>query len=172
MRAKQIGAGAFTEFAAELTEKLGARECRLIVNDRVDVAMAAGAAGVHLGDEDLPVGVARGLLGSDAIIGYSTHSLDDVARAPQEASYIGFGPVFESPTKAGVREPRGLELLREACRRSTRPVVAIGGVTLERAPSVWAAGAASCAVISEIERASDAGALVREWLVARQSRRS
>jgi thiamine-phosphate pyrophosphorylase len=166
LRAKGLGTGAYTDLAADLVERLRNLGCKLIVNDRADVALAAAAAGVHVGDEDLPADAARALLGPDAIVGYSTHSLDDVAKAPPHASYLGFGPVFESPTKAGVRAPRGLALLSDACRASTLPVVAIGGVTLERAPAVWNAGAASCAVISEIEAASDAGALVRAWLEA------
>ena len=82
--------------------------------------------------------------------------------------YIGFGPVFDSPTKAGARAPRGLDLLAAACRVSRFPVVAIGGVTLARAPALWQAGAASVAVISEIERAADPAALVREYLRAAQ----
>jgi thiamine-phosphate pyrophosphorylase len=164
VRAKTLGTGAYTELAADIVERLVDLGCKLIVNDRADVAMAAGAAGVHVGDEDLPVDEARALLGPEAIIGYSTHSLDDVAKASARASYLGFGPVFESPTKAGVREPRGLGLLRDACRASKLPVVAIGGITLARAPAVQAAGAASCAVISEIEAASDVGSLVRAWL--------
>jgi thiamine-phosphate pyrophosphorylase len=163
LRAKTLGAGALTELTADLVTRLGELGCRLVVNDRADVALAARAAGVHLGDEDLPVVVARALLGPEAIVGYSTHSLDDVAAAPTEASYLGFGPVFESPTKAGVREPRGLTLLGAACRASKLPVVAIGGITRLHAPSVWSAGAASCAVISEIEAASDPSALVRAW---------
>jgi thiamine-phosphate pyrophosphorylase len=163
LRAKTLGAGAFTELAAELVVSLRERGCALIVNDRVDVALAAGAAGVHLGDEDLPVKAARRLIGPDAVVGYSTHSLADVGGAPRDASYLGFGPVFESPTKAGVREPRGTDVLRAACAASSLPVVAIGGITLAHAPAVWAAGAASCAVISEIERTKDVAALVRAW---------
>jgi thiamine-phosphate pyrophosphorylase len=171
LRAKEVGAGVFTALSAELTAALRERACRLIVNDRADVAMAAGSAGVHLGDEDLPVSVARALLGANSVVGYSTHSLEDVARAPRDASYLGFGPVFDSPTKAGVREPRGLELLRQACVASPLPVVAIGGITLAQAPAVWAAGAASCAVISEVERAGVVARLVEAWRNAERARR-
>src|SRR5262245_45916597 len=131
LRAKSVGAGLFTDLAAALVKDLAASHCALIVNDRADVASAAGAAGVHLGDEDLPVAAARTLLGANAWIGYSTHSVAEIESAPPEADYLGFGPVFESPTKAGVRDARGLDLLAAACRAAgKRPVVAIGGVTL------------------------------------------
>ena len=171
LRAKALAAGPLTELACSLVASLETRGCRLVVNDRVDAVLASGAAGVHLGEEDLPVAAARELLGAESIVGYSTHAIDDIRRAPAGASYLGFGPVFESPTKAGAREPRGLDRLAAACRATPLPVAAIGGVTLATAPDVWAAGAASCAVISEIERASDVAALVRAWLVAAAARR-
>ena len=163
LRAKDVGAGVFTELAVWCVEELGRLGCRVLINDRVDVAMACGAAGVHLGDEDIPVAVARRLLGPKAVIGYSTHSIAEIEAAPPEADYLGFGPVFESPTKAGVRSARGLELLAQACRATARPVVAIGGVTLASAADLWKAGAASGAVITEIERSHDVRGLVRAW---------
>jgi thiamine-phosphate pyrophosphorylase len=163
LRAKTLGAGPFTELAASLVGDLSPFRCRVIINDRADIALATGAAGVHLGDEDLPVCEARRLLGPAALIGYSTHSVNDIEAAPAEADYLGFGPVFDSPTKAGVREARGLDLLAAACKARSRPVVAIGGVTLAHAPSLWRAGAAAAAVISEVERSSDIEALVRAW---------
>jgi len=167
LRAKPLAAGTLTSLASRMVGTVRKYGTRVIVNDRADVALAAGAAGVHLGDEDLPVAAAREVLGPTAIIGYSTHSIDDVSTAvSMPADYIGFGPVFASPTKAGVREARGVDRLAAACRASTLPVVAIGGVTLATAPACWRAGAASVAVISEIERTVDAAALVREYLRA------
>lgn len=163
LRAKDLPSGLFFELAFWCAAHLRDAGCKVIINDRVDVAMAARAAGVHLGDEDIPVEAARRLLGPDAVIGYSTHTVEEIAAAPQAADYVGFGPVFESPTKAGARSARGLELLARACRASTRPVVAIGGVTLASAPDLWKAGAASGAVISEVERTSDIAALVQAW---------
>jgi len=163
LRAKDVGSGVFTELAVWCVEDLGRLGCRVLINDRVDVAMACGAAGVHLGDEDIPVAVARRLLGPEAIVGYSTHSVAEIATAPSEADYVAFGPVFDSPTKAGVRSARGLELLAEACRATARPVVAIGGVSLASAPDLWRAGAASGAVITEIEKSADVPGLVRAW---------
>lgn len=165
LRGKSIAAGAMTGLVSRVVAAAAAHGARVIVNDRADVALAAGAAGVHLGDEDLPVTAAREVLRVGAIIGYSTHSVDDVeAAARLPADYLGFGPVFDSPTKAGVRAPRGIELLAAACRASTLPVVAIGGITLATAPDCWRVGAASVAVIGEIERAEDAGALVCAYL--------
>jgi len=167
LRAKSLAVGALTSLASRMVAELSPQGACLIVNDRADVALAAGAAGVHLGDEDLPVAAARDVLGAGAIIGYSTHSIEDVEAAGSlPADYLGFGPVFASPTKAGVREPRGLALLEAACRASRIPVVAIGGVTLATAPACWRAGAASLAVISEVERATSPGSLVRAYLEA------
>jgi thiamine-phosphate pyrophosphorylase len=164
LRAKTLPTGRFVELAADWRDALARCGCALIVNDRVDVAMVAGAAGVHLGDEDLPARDARALLGPRALIGYSTHSLDEVVSAQDcGADYLGFGPIFDSPTKPGVRTARGPAALEAACAASTLPVVAIGGVTLERAAEVFAAGAASCAVISEVATARDPAALVADY---------
>lgn len=154
LRAKDLPAGSLAELAGSLVNTLRAKRCKLIINDRADIAAATKAAGVHLGDEDLPAPAARQLLGPDAIIGVSTHSAADVASVAEgSVSYIGFGPVFESPTKAGVREARGLDLLHRVCATSGLPVVAIGGIESARAGAVFSAGSASCAVISELERA-------------------
>jgi thiamine-phosphate pyrophosphorylase len=170
LRAKSLDAGPLTALAARLVHALGRHRCRLIVNDRVDVAAAAGAAGVHLGDSDLPVSAARELLGSDALIGFSTHAVDEVASPnAQAADYLGFGPVFESPTKAGVRTPRGIEALEEACRATKLPVVAIGGITLDTAAAVWSAGAAAAAVISEIERSESPHDLLLAYRAAHRA---
>jgi len=181
LRAKALGGGAMTALAARIVEALAGSETLLIVNDRADVAAASGAAGVHVGDEDLPVEAARRVLAAwrtgtapdgapgesavqQIIVGYSTHSVAEAAAASASgADYLGFGPVFDSPTKPGVRDARGLSLLAEACRATTLPVVAIGGVTLEGAPACWKAGAASVAVISEIERCNDRRALIAAY---------
>jgi thiamine-phosphate pyrophosphorylase len=165
LRAKTLGAGAMTSLARRLVEALRGSGAVLIVNDRADVAAACGAAGVHVGDEDLPVEAVRRVVGPGAIVGFSTHSVEEAACASScGADYLGFGPVFESPTKAGVREARGLELLSRACRATSLPVVAIGGVTLETATECWNAGAASVAVISELERSADRRAVVAAYL--------
>lgn len=170
LRAKDVPAGALASFATELRKRLEETRTRLVVNDRCDVAAAAGAAGVHLGDEDLPVRAARKILGPVALIGFSTHAhVEMTGEAAASADYFGFGPVFESPTKPGARAPRGIRALAAACRtaaESRTPVAAIGGITLDRAPSVWGAGAASVAVISEFARADQPERLVRAYLDA------
>ena len=121
-----------------------------LVNDRADVARLS-AAGVHLGEDDLPAADARRLLGPEAPVGVSTHDPEAAARAFADpaADYVAFGPVFESPTK-GVRAARGLEALARVAARKTRPLVAIGGITIDRLPAVWDAGADSAAMIGAL----------------------
>ncbi len=121
-----------------------------LVNDRADVARLSGA-GVHLGEDDLPAADARRLLGPEAPVGVSTHDPEGAARAFADpaADYVAFGPVFESPTK-GVRPARGLEALARVAGRKTRPLVAIGGITIDRLPDVWDAGADSAAMIGAL----------------------
>jgi thiamine-phosphate pyrophosphorylase len=131
-----------------LTRKAGAM---LIINDRVDVALTAGADGVHLGQEDLSVAEAREILGKDKIIGVSTHSIDQVHAALEtSADYIAVGPVYSTMTKENPDPVVGLELVREAKKLADRPLVAIGGINHERAPEVIAAGADCVAVISAL----------------------
>ncbi len=164
LRAKPLATGALTELAVALVRNLGPLGCRIIVNDRADVAVACGAAGVHVGDEDLPIAAVRKVVGPSALVGYSTHSVEEIERAADMAvDYVGFGPIFASPTKPGARSPRGIDELRAACRASRHPVVAIGGITHANARAAWEAGAVSVAVISEFERTADVAALLRKW---------
>ncbi|MEP7132561.1 MAG: thiamine phosphate synthase [Acidobacteriota bacterium] len=130
---------------ALLTRRDGAL---LFVNDRADIARIAGA-GVHLGTEDLPAEDARRILGPDAPIGVSTHTLDEAVAAFSLAApdYVAFGPVFQSDTKSA-REPRGLDLLAEVARRKTRPLVAIGGIGPGNLREVLDAGADSAAMVA------------------------
>ncbi|MGH9798914.1 MAG: thiamine phosphate synthase [Blastocatellia bacterium] len=131
-----------------LTRAAGAK---LIINDRVDVALTVGADGVHLGQEDLSVEEAREILGEDKIIGVSTHSPDQFKAALEtSANYIAVGPVFPTLTKDNAAPVVGLDFVREAKALADRPVVAIGGISVERAAEVIAAGADSVAVISAL----------------------
>jgi thiamine-phosphate pyrophosphorylase len=143
-----------------LTDQYGAQ---LIINDRADVARLVDAAGVHLGQEDLPVSAARQLLGPGKLIGLSTHSLAQAQAAQQEdvADYLGFGPIFATQSKAQVDAPQGIERLREVCTRVRCPIVAIGGITAVTAARVLAAGASAVAIIGDIVRAADVRAKVR-----------
>jgi thiamine-phosphate pyrophosphorylase len=132
----------------KLTREAGAT---LIINDRVDVALTAGADGVHLGQDDLSVDEAREILGEDKIIGVSTHSIDQFRAALEtSANYIALGPVFPTLTKENSAPVVGLELVREARKLTDRPLVAIGGINLGRAPEVIEAGADCVAVISAL----------------------
>jgi thiamine-phosphate pyrophosphorylase len=122
----------------------------VIVNDRADIALIAEAAGVHVGQDDLPLPAIRAMLGSAAIVGLSTHDEAQVDLAlATSADYIAVGPVFDTTTKRTGYDARGLDLVRYAAGRG-KPVAAIGGITLERAADVVAAGATAIAVISDL----------------------
>ena len=128
----------------------------LIVNDRLDVALAGGADGVHLGQDDLPLRAARRCCPPGFLIGVSTHNEEQAAAAQADgADYIGFGPIFATTTKHNPDPVVGVERLRAVCQRSPIPVVAIGGVTPQQVPALIAAGAHAVAIISAINRAPD-----------------
>ena len=136
----------------------------LIVNDRADIARLAGADGVHVGQDDLPVEDARRIVGPDAIVGLSTHTEEQIADAAKTtATYIAVGPIYGTATKDTGYSARGLDLVRRAAATG-RPVVAIGGITLLRAPEVLDAGAESVAVISELVTDGDPERKVRLFL--------
>jgi thiamine-phosphate pyrophosphorylase len=124
---------------------------RIIVNDRIDIAIAAGADGVHLGQDDIPPEDARRILGNERIIGYSTHSLRQALEANElPVDYVAIGPVFNTLTKANPDPVVGLDLVRDVSSTLSKPLVAIGGINLENAASVIEAGAGSVAVISDL----------------------
>lgn len=135
-----------------------------IVNDRLDLALAAGADGVHVGQEDLPAEAARPLLPPGRILGVSTHSREqaEAARA-SGADYIGFGPVFATGTKETGYAPRGVGGLREVRAAVRIPILAIGGISLENVAEVIQAGATAPAVISAIVAAPDIAAAAAEF---------
>ncbi|MBI4214063.1 MAG: thiamine phosphate synthase [Chloroflexi bacterium] len=138
----------------------------LIVNDRVDLAVAVDADGVHLGQDDLPVDLGREIAGDQRVVGVSASFLEEVPEAARVgADYIGFGAVFPTGTKVDA-EFAGLDLLAQACRVSPLPVVGIGGITADRAAMVMEQGAAGVAVVSALFRAADVAAAGRELLAA------
>ncbi len=144
-------------------------EALFILNDRIDLALAVEADGVHLGQQDVPVAIARQLLGSHRIIGRSTHSPDDLQRAIQEgADYVGVGPVYETPTKAG-RASVGLDYVRHAVEHATIPWFAIGGVDPDNLNEVLSAGAERVAVVRAIMQAEQA-TLVTQYFVSQLAR--
>ena len=138
---------------------------RLIINDRVDLAALTGADGVHLGHDDLPIGPARGLLGPDAIIGCSTHSVEDaVAAGSLPVDYVALGPVFPTQHASMKREPLGIEAVRLAAAALRKPPVAIGGIDLAKARELLAVGAASVAVIGDLMSCTDIPARTAAYL--------
>lgn len=146
----------------------------VFVNDRPDVAVAAGADGVHVGDEDLPVAEIRRIFGDRLLIGATVRTLEEARQAARDgADYVGFGPVFPTRTKTVEAEVRGLDRLAETAGGSPIPVVAIAGMTVERAAEVARAGAAAAAVVSDILGAPDMVGRARMFLdVFEQGERS
>jgi len=138
---------------------------QLVINDRVDIAIAVKADGVHLGQDDLPPGKVRMLLGEDRIIGSSTHTLDQALEADSApVDYIAIGPVFPTSTKENPDAIVGAANIREIKSRISKPLVAIGGITLESARSVIDAGADSIAVISDLLATTDITERTRRFL--------
>jgi len=139
---------------------------RIVINDRLDVALVEGADGVHLGETGLPVNDARALIEKwnarkDFVVGVSCHSVEAVRSAANAgADYVFFGPVFETPSKVAFGSPQGVEVVEEACRSETIPVIAIGGITLENAGKCFAAGAAGIAAIRLFQQAADPAATI------------
>jgi thiamine-phosphate pyrophosphorylase len=152
LRAKALSSAALLALCDEVVRAAALYDADVIVNDRVDLARLSGAAGVHVGQEDVAPSAARTQLGSEAIVGYSTHTVVQIEKAVLEPiTYLAVGPVFGTSTKDTGYDAVGLELVRAAARRAKGiPVVAIGGITLERAPAVLDAGASAVAVISDL----------------------
>lgn len=169
LRAKQMPSGPLLELATRLAEDARAAGARLVVNDRADVALLSDAGGVHVGQDDLLPDDARRIVGPAMLLGVSTHSPRQVALAVDApVSYIAMGPIFATHTKDTGYRPVGLELLRHAVERARNgqlPVVAIGGITLERAPACIQTGAASIAVITDL-LTTNPEARVRQWIKA------
>jgi thiamine-phosphate pyrophosphorylase len=136
-----------------------------IVNDRPDIALLAGAGGVHVGQSDLGVEDARALVGSERWVGVSTHTLDQLDEANRtSADYVAFGPIFATATKAQHDPVVGVAGLATARARTRKPLVAIGGITLENAAEIYAAGADSLAVTRDILAAENPSARARAYL--------
>jgi thiamine-phosphate diphosphorylase len=168
LRAKTMPPRDFLELACAARRRTHSSGCRLIVNDRVDIALACAADGVHLGQEDLPLYAARKLMG-ERIIGISTHDVEQATEAEAGgADYIGFGPIFGTSTKETGYSARGLEMLQQIREAVGIPIVAIGGITEGNVNEVWQAGADSAAIISDILGADDISNKVKRILTLRQ----
>jgi len=156
LREKTASTAEFISLALRLHAGLKPKRIPLIINDRVDVALVAGADGVHLGQDDMPYGEARRLLGPRAIIGLSVETEDQALEAERlDVDYLGVSPIFPTPTKTDTKTPWGLEGLRRLRERSRHSLIAIGGVNATNARQVIEAGADGLAVVSAICSALD-----------------
>jgi thiamine-phosphate pyrophosphorylase len=164
LREKEAEAGDLLRWGEVFAAAVRRHDALFTVNDRPDVALALGADGVHVGQNDLPAQWARRVLGDDAIVGVSCHSASDHTRAPAEADYLTAGPVWATPTKPG-RPGTGLGLVRSAAGLD-RPWFAIGGIDPSNVREVVAAGATRIVVVRAVTEAEDPEAAVRSLLEA------
>jgi len=164
LRVKTLAASDFLALAQRARAETRSHDCKLIVNDRIDIALACEADGVHLGQDDLPLSVGRKLMGSK-LVGISTHDLEQAHEAERNgADYIGFGPMFGTTTKTTGYGARGVEMLRQIRAAVKIPIVAIGGINEQNVRQVWQAGADSAAIISDILGADNIVAKTRRIL--------
>ena len=167
-RAKAADGGVLYAEACRLKELCDKYNVPLIINDRLDIALAVGAAGVHLGQDDLPCAVARRLLGEDFIIGVSAHNPAEAVQAVSEgADYLGCGAVFGTATKHDVAK-LGLENLRAIRKAVAVPMVGIGGITADNYAEVLATGADGAAIVSGILAQDDIGAVVKKLVATKK----
>ena len=165
LRAKKVGSGTMLQWVRAMLPVCRAREVPLIVNDRVDVALVAGADGVHLGEDDLPPSAARRLLGPDVLVGWSTHGLRQVREAPSEADYLGLGAIHPTRTRRHSRVIGGEALTR--AREATRlPIFAIGGLNAGNIAELGGLGLNGVAVASALLGGPSVESAVRDLRAA------
>ncbi len=165
VRAKNLAPGKYVEVSRRAIDATSRYGVRIVVNDRPDVAALCGAAGVHVGQEDLPVEAARATCKAPLWVGVSTHDVAQLeAACASSADYIAVGPIFATQSKENPYPVVGLDLVRRARALTKKPIVAIGGITVETAGDVFAAGANSVAVISDLARAADPAARAAQYL--------
>ncbi len=165
IRSKRRGSRELLQIIERVVSRAREVGAEVIVNDRADLAVLAGAQGVHVGQTDIQPSVVRSIVGEDAIVGFSTHTRDQVdAASSLPISYLAVGPIFATGSKDTGYSPVGLDLLRYARERSTRPIVAIGGISLGNARPVLDAGADAVAVISDLVATGHPAARVAEYL--------
>ena len=168
LREKDLSGAALFELAGQLRELTRRRGARLLINDRIDIALAVGADGVHLPVDSFAPADARRLLGTGALIGASTHTLEQArAAAVGGADFIVFGPIFDTPSKRAFGAPVGLDALTQVSKAGTVPTFAIGGVSAARVATVRGCGASGIAVVAAILEADDpcvAAAALRDAL--------
>lgn len=165
LRAKGLDDRAWYQLAAAMATRCHQVGAHCIVNDRVDIARAAGADGVHVGEDDLPVAAARRAAGPNLLVGATARSPEQAARAVADgADYLGVGPVFPTSSKDGLPDPIGTEGLAAVTHAVGVPVIGIAGVTADRVAEVLAAGAHGVAVVGAVTAAADPHRAVRELL--------
>jgi thiamine-phosphate pyrophosphorylase len=167
IRERDLSAGELVALAREVQTVTTPRRSQLLINDRIDVALALEGVGVHLRSNSLPVTIARQLLGVERLLGISVHTIEEAVEAEsQGADYIILGPIYETPSKRSFGPPLGIHTLEQACRLVRIPIVGIGGVTRARASEMRDAGAFGVAVIRAILGAADVESATHELLDA------
>ena len=165
LRERDLSTGELLSLAREIQNMTASSPVSLIINDRVDLAMALDLPGVHLRADSLSARAVRRIVGPAQLIGVSTHSAEDVRRAGRAgADYVVLGPIFDTPSKRSFGSPLGLDLLREVCCHSPIPIFAIGGITCERVHEVRQAGAYGVAVMGALLTRDDIGMAVHEFM--------
>ena len=164
VRNKTAGAGVLMRQVEEVLQ-IAPADGLVLVNDRVDVARLSKAHGVHLGQDDLRIEDARAILGELSLVGFSTHNAEQALAADRLAvDYIAVGPIFHTNSKKNPDPVLGIDRLAQICRAVRKPIVAIGGITLEQSSEVYDAGAASIAVIGDLLRYQDVVERTRLWV--------
>jgi len=167
LRERDLSARELVTLAFEVQAVTASRRSQLLINDRIDVALALEGVGVHLRSNSLPVSVARQVLGTQRLLGISVHAVEEAVQVEsQGADYIVLGPIYETPSKQMFGPPLGIHTLEKACRLVRLPIIGIGGVTAARAREMRRAGAFGVAVITAVLGAADVESATRELLDA------
>jgi len=167
LREKDLPAQQLYEMAQRLRDITLRYRCLLLINDRVDIALAVDADGVHLRSNSLSPAVARTLLGSNKLIGVSTHSAQEITSASEQgADFVTYGPVFYTPSKASYGAPKGLVELQGSCRSSSLPIFALGGISVTNTPAIMTTGTHGIAVISSLMAATNPTTVCRKLIDA------
>ena len=167
LREKDLNSRQLLSLAQDLLTDVHKHQALMLINDRVDIAKAIGADGVHLRSDSLPVQQARQILGPQALIGKSSHSVNEALTARADgADFLVLGPIYDTPSKKMYGPPLGLAVLKDACQLCTLPIYAIGGITPERTQAVREAGAYGVAVISAILESATIPSTTRHFLNA------
>ena len=167
LRERDLSAKELVTLAREVQAVMASRRSQLLINDRIDVALALEGVGVHLRSNSLPVSVARQLLGAQRLLGISVHAVEEAVQVEsQGVDYIVLGPIYERPTKQMFGPPLGIQTLEKACRLVRIPIIGIGGVTAARVREMRCAGAFGVAVITAVLGAVNVESAARELLDA------